>query len=115
VNKDAAARASRSTSSDDPVTRIEISSAAAEDIARLKVTHRLPPNTNERIRRSIRSLARFPQLGTLLEGSGWDGFRFLLGPWRWMVIVYDFSEEDDLVVVATVQDGRSSRAEPPSR
>ena len=97
------------------MARIEVSSAAAEDIARLKVTHRLPPDTNERIKRSLRSLARFPRLGTLLEGSGWDGFRFVLGPWRWLVIVYDFDEEQDLVVITTVQDGRSSSAATASR
>jgi plasmid stabilization system protein ParE len=97
------------------VARVEVSSAAAEDIARLKVTHRLPPDTNERIRRSLRSLARFPRLGTRLEGAGWDGFRFVLGPWRWVVIVYDIHEEQDLVVIATVQDGRSSSSPPASR
>ena len=97
------------------MARIEVSSAAAEDIERLKVTHRLPPDTNERIKRSLRSLARFPRLGTRLEGGGWDGFRFVLGPWRWLVIVYDFDEEQDLVVITTVQDGRSSSAATASR
>src|SRR5437870_2495858 len=97
------------------MTRVEVSSAAAEDIARLKVTHRLPPDTNERIKRSLRSLGRFPRLGTLLEGGGWDGFRFVLGPWRWMVIVYDFHEDRELVVIATVQDGRSSSSATASR
>ena len=97
------------------MARVVVSSAAAEDIARLKVTHRLPPDTNERIKRSLRSLARFPRLGTLLEGGGWDGFRFVLGPWRWLVIVCDFDEEQDLVVIATVQDGRSSSSAAASR
>lgn len=89
---------------------VAISAAAAEDIERLEVTHRLPPDTNERIRRSLRTLGQFPRLGTRLESGGWEGFRFVLGPWRWMVIVYDYYEDDDLVVVATVQDGRSSTA-----
>jgi plasmid stabilization system protein ParE len=92
------------------LARVAISAAAAEDIARLKVTHRLPSDTNERIKRSLRALSRFPRLGTRLESGGWEGFRFVLGPWRWMVIVYDYYEDDDLVVVATVQDGRSSSA-----
>ena len=92
------------------MARVAISAAAAEDIARLKVTHRLPPDTNERIKRSLRALSRFPRLGTCLESGGWEGFRFVLGPWRWMVFVYDYYEDDDLVVVATVQDGRSSSA-----
>jgi plasmid stabilization system protein ParE len=92
------------------VARVEVSAAAAEDIARLKVTHRLPPDTNERIKRSIRSLGRFPRLGTRLETGGWEGFRFVLGPWRWMVIVYTYDEQRERVVIATVQDGRSSSA-----
>ncbi|MBI2324371.1 MAG: hypothetical protein HYU87_05375 [Chloroflexi bacterium] len=35
-------------------------------------------------------------------GHGWRGFRFLLGPWRWMLIVYVFIEDDDRVVVVTM-------------
>ena len=37
-------------------------------------------------------------------------FRFVLGPWRWLVIVYVHLEGDDRVVVVTIQDGRASRA-----
>ncbi len=48
-------------------------------------------------------------LGAALEGP-WSGFRFLLGPWRWMVIVYVYLGEEERVVVATIQDGRSSSA-----
>ena len=92
------------------MARLVVSAAAAEDIARLRATHRLPADTNERIKSSIRPLDRFPRLGTLLEGAGWDGFRFVLGPWRWMVIVYDYFDDEDVVVIATVQDGRSSSA-----
>ena len=92
------------------MARVVVSAAAAEDIARLKITHRLPADTNERMKSSIRSLGQFPRLGTLLEVGGWEGFRFVLGPWRWMVIIYDYVEDEDLVVIATVQDGRSSSA-----
>ena len=88
--------------------RVELTAAAVEDIARLKVTHRLPADTNERIRRSVAALASFPRLGARLEGPEWDGFRFLLGPWRWLVIVYVIDEDADRVVIVTVQDGRSS-------
>lgn len=90
--------------------RIEVSRAAAEDIARLRVTHSLPPDTNERIRTSLRALEQFPRLGTALESPEWKGFRFLLGPWRWIVIVYEIYDDGDRMVVVTVQDGRSSSA-----
>jgi hypothetical protein len=34
---------------------------------------------------------------------------FVLGPWRWMIVVYVYFEADQRVVVVTIQDGRSSR------
>lgn len=92
------------------MARVEISAAAAEDLARLRITHRLPADTSDRVRRSIGSLGRFPQLGTRLDRGGWAGFRYVLGPWRWMVIVYDAYEDENRVVIATIQDGRSSAA-----
>jgi len=92
------------------VARVELSAVAVDDIARLRITHRLPADTNERIRRSLRALALFPRLGASLDAGGWEGFRFLLGPWRWMAIVYEYREPDDLVVIVTVQDARSSSA-----
>lgn len=89
--------------------RVELSATAAEDLARLRVTHSLPPDTIDRFKRSIRGLGRFPRLGAPLAGA-WGGLRFVLGPWRWMVVVYEYLEEEDLVVVVTVQDARSSSA-----
>jgi len=32
------------------------------------------------------------------------------GPWRWMLVVYVYFEDDDRVVIVTIQDARSSRA-----
>lgn len=59
--------------------------------------------------RSLRPLERFPLLGPELAGR-WKGFRFLLGPWRWLLLVYVFIEAEDRVVVVTIQDARSSSA-----
>ena len=89
------------------MTRVVVMPTAAEDLARLIVTHSLPADTSERVKRSLRPLADFPLLGAALEGR-WQGFRFILGPWRWMVIVYLVAAAQ--VSVVTVQDGRSSRA-----
>jgi plasmid stabilization system protein ParE len=72
-------------------------------------THSLPTDTRDRVRRSIEPLARFPLLGAPLEGR-WERYRFVLGPWRWMVIVYAYDVETDVVTVATIQDGRTSAA-----
>jgi hypothetical protein len=53
-------------------------------------------------------------MGPALSGR-WEDFRFLLGPWRWLVLVYVFIEPEDRVVVVTIQDGRSSSAAGASR
>ena len=89
------------------MARIELAAAAVEDLERLIRSHSLPPDTRERLKRSIAPLERFPLLGAEL-GDRWSGFRFLLGPWRWMILVYVYLEDDDRVVIVTIQDGRSS-------
>jgi hypothetical protein len=77
---------------------------------RLIVTHAQPSvRHHARVRRSIEPLSTFPLLGASLEGR-WRDSRFVLGPWRWMVIVYAFDRSTDLVAVVTVQDARSSSA-----
>jgi hypothetical protein len=89
------------------VVRVEVSEAAVDDLAKLIRTHSLPTNTIERVQRSLRPLERFPRMGAELAGR-WSGFRFLVGPWRWMILVYVFIEDEDRAVVVTIQDGRSS-------
>lgn len=91
------------------MARIELARAAVEDIDRLIAVLSLPDDTRDRIRRSLRPLERYPLLGSQLSGR-WDGFRFVLGPWRWMVFVYVYAQAEDRVAVVTVQDARSSRA-----
>ena len=91
------------------MARVELAQAAVEDLERLISTHSLPPDTRERVKRSLRSLEDFPYMGAPLEGH-WPGFRFLLGPWRWMLIAYEYFESEDRVVIVTIQDGRSSAA-----
>jgi len=73
------------------------------------LTHSLPADTRARVQRSLRALERFPRLGRELEGR-WRPFRFILGPWRWLLILYVYDERDDLVLVATIQDARASSA-----
>jgi plasmid stabilization system protein ParE len=73
------------------------------------LTHSLPPDTRERVRRSLRVLEQFPLIGRQLGGR-WRPLRFILGPWRWMLIIYSYEEPDDVVLVVAFQDGRSSAA-----
>jgi plasmid stabilization system protein ParE len=90
------------------VAQVELSAAAVEDLDRLIRSHSLPGNTRVRLKRSLRPLERFPLLGAALDGR-WTGIRFILGPWRWMVVIYVYFEAEDRVVIVTIQDGRSSR------
>ena len=92
------------------MARVIVTPEAVSALNRLIVSHSLPTDTTERFRRSLQPLEMFPRLGRALEGHGYDGLRFLLGPWRWMVIVYEHTEASDTVGVLTVQDARSSSA-----
>jgi hypothetical protein len=91
------------------VARVEVSRSAATDLDRLIRTHSLPKNTKQRLKSAVGPLGRFTLLGPELGGR-WSGFRFLLGPWRWMLVVYVFLESENRVVVVSIQDARSSRA-----
>lgn len=78
-----------------------------EDLDDLVRSHGLPSDTRRRVGRSLRPLAEFPRMGRALGGR-WDGARFILGPWPWLVIVYDHHEDRDEVVVLTMHDARSA-------
>jgi hypothetical protein len=91
------------------VARVELALTAVEDLDVLIRTHSLPADTRARVARSLRSLQQFPNLGPALTGR-WQGFRFILGPWRWLILVYVYIEAEDRVVVVTIQDARSSTA-----
>lgn len=88
---------------------VVITSVALDDLVTLISSHSLPTSTRERVERYVRPLRRFPLLGHELHGR-WARFRFILGPWRWMIIVYVYDEEADRVAIVTIQDGRSARS-----
>jgi plasmid stabilization system protein ParE len=96
------------------VARVELAVAAVDDLDRLIRTHTLPADTRARVARSLRSLIQFPNIGPALTGR-WDGYRFTLGPWRWLILVYVVIEAEDRVVVVTIQDAGSSTAVTASR
>jgi len=91
------------------VARVELSLAAVENLDRMIVTHSLPSDTRARVKRSLGILEQFPLVGRQLEGR-WQPLRLLIGPWRWLLLVYLYDEHDDLIVVVTTQDARSSSA-----
>lgn len=90
------------------MARVVVTPEAVAALDRLIVSHSLPADTKERFRRSIEQLAEFPRLGRELRGGGYDGLRFLLGPWRWLIVVYTYDETQDAIGVLSVQDARSS-------
>lgn len=96
------------------MARVELAAAAVEDLARLTAVLSLPDDTTDRVRRSLQPLADFPLLGPELGGR-WKPLRFILGPWRWMLILYIYEEDADRVVIVTIQDARSSGAATSSR
>ena len=96
------------------MARIELAAAAVEDLTRLTAVLSLPDDTTDRVRRSLQPLADFPLLGPEMGGR-WTPLRFLLGPWRWMLILYTYGEDADRVVIVTIQDARSADVATSSR
>lgn len=90
------------------MARVILSPRALDDLERLITTHGLPP-TWEPVRQSLGSLSAFPRLGPRLHGR-WEGYRFVLGPWRWMIVVYHVDDAADVVGVIAIQDARMARA-----
>lgn len=91
-----------------------VSPRARRSLDRLIETHSLPSSTLARFEDSIGGLATFPLLGAPLSGR-WSGYRFILGPWRWMLVVYEYHDDEDVVGIVTVQDARSARSSTTSR
>ena len=83
--------------------------ADPHDLDRMIVSHSLPVDTRLRVQRSLRILEQFPRIGRQLEGR-WAPLRVILGPWRWMLIIYSYEEPDDVVLIVAFQDARSSAA-----
>ncbi len=95
------------------MARVVVSASARLDLKELIRSHSLPADTEARFAESVQALSAFPRLGPEL-GARFAGRRFILGPWRWMVIVYRWYEDRDLVAVLAVVDGRS-QSSPTSR
>lgn len=92
------------------MARVELALGAVEDLEALIITHSLPMDTRQRVRRSLEPPERSPRLGPELAGR-WTRLRFFLGPWRWLLVVYSYDEPLDRVVVVTIQDARASGAD----
>jgi hypothetical protein len=96
------------------VARVVVTEAAQADLRAMILTHSLPASTTDRVRATLATLDGFPQLGPALAGR-WQGFRFVLGPWPWMLLIYVWDAEGDQVSIVTIQDARSAGAAPGER
>ena len=86
--------------------RVVVSHQARDDLERMVRVLSLPNDTRGRVRASMAQLGEFPHLGVVLGGD-WEGFPVVLGPWRWMLIVYAVLA-DGTVAVVSLEDARSS-------
>jgi hypothetical protein len=86
--------------------RVLVTPRALEDLRGLVAGLGLTGDAVLRVQGSLRMLERFPLAGRALSGR-WDGTRFLVGPWPWMILVYVYDEPDDAVYVVALHDGRS--------
>lgn len=91
------------------MARVFVAPAANADLNELIASHGLPRSTRARVKALLGHLAEFPRRGEQLTGR-WVGFRYILGPWPWMLVVYTFDVEGDRVNVVTIQDARSAHA-----
>lgn len=91
------------------VATVVVADSARADLEALISSHGLPSSTRDRVKAALGPLATFPLIGPALE-QGWAGFRFVLGPWPWMLVVYVFDEASDQVSIVSIQDARSARS-----
>jgi len=91
------------------VASVIITPTAQRNLSDLITTHSLPASTRERLRRSLEQLRLFPLIGAPLP-SRVPGLRYVLGPWRWMIIVYRYYQDADEIRIISVQDARSAQS-----
>jgi plasmid stabilization system protein ParE len=89
------------------VARIIVMPQARRDVDAAIETLQLPADSWQRIAHSLRVLETFPLSGPKLEGR-FAPNRFVLGPWRWMLLVYRYDEASDQVFLLAMFDARSS-------
>lgn len=87
--------------------RVELTEIAIGEIEALIGSHELPDNTWQRVFNSLSVLEEFPYAGRALP-EPWEGSRVLVGPWGWMLLIYDYTKEEDEVLVVTAEDARRS-------
>ena len=91
------------------MARVVVAPRARDDLERLISTLKLPRDTRSRTKKRLGTLVILPEQGAELTGR-WEGFRFVLGPWPWMLIIYAYDKDADQVNVVTIEDARSAKS-----
>ena len=91
------------------MAKVVVAQRARTDLSHLITSRQLPADTLERVRRSLSQLETFPLAGRRLVGR-WRRFRLVLGPWPWMLLIYQYDETTDTVTVFAVHDARTDAA-----
>lgn len=89
------------------MARVVIARPALDHLDSIVATHGLPLSARARVKAALGLLAEFPMLGRRLGGE-WTGCRVMIGPWPWLLVVYRYAEDDDLVRVLAFHDARTS-------
>jgi mRNA-degrading endonuclease RelE of RelBE toxin-antitoxin system len=88
------------------LARVVVAERARSDLSNLITSRELPPDTRERVRRSLAQLETFPLRGRRLIGR-WAAFRLVRGPWPWMLLIYRYDQSTDTVTVFAIHDART--------
>lgn len=89
------------------MAQVIVTPRARQDVEEAISAYGLPADTWARISRSLRALERSPLTGHTLKDPE-ESARFVLGPWRWMILLYLYEKHSDEVCVVSVHDTRSA-------
>lgn len=91
------------------MAKVVVAQRARTDLSHLITSRQLPTDTRERVRRSLSQLETFPLAGRRLL-VGWRAYRLILGPWPWMLLIYQYDERTDTATVVAIHDARTGSA-----
>ena len=91
------------------MAKVVAAQRARSDLTQLIATHNLPDDTRDRVRRSLSQLETFPLAGRRLVGR-WHGFRVILRPWPWTLLVHQYDERTETVMVDAIHDAPTASA-----
>jgi hypothetical protein len=86
---------------------VVVTATAERNLRALIRSRSLPASSTERVLASLPHLEGFPLAGSPLAAR-WAGYRYILGPWRWLLIVYRYDGDLDRVYITAMRDAREA-------